>query len=58
MSDPIQKQVCSIRLVFPVNDDEEAISYKKKILEVIAAIPDVQLQFTLMNMPAGLKPPM
>jgi len=43
------KQLCTIRIGFPVNSDEQAIEYKKKIAEVLAEIPDAQIQFSLMT---------
>lgn len=46
------KQVCTIRLAFPIENDESAISYKKKIGEILADLPDVQIQFSLMTNPA------
>lgn len=44
-----QKQICNIRIMFPVTTDEEAIEYKKKISAILAEIPDVQTQFSLMT---------
>lgn len=49
------KQLCSIKIMFPVILDEQAIEYKKKIGLVLAEIPEAQIQFTLMNMPPNLK---
>jgi len=61
MGDPeqktIPKEICSIRIGFPVVSDEQAIEYKKKVTAVLADIPEVQIQFSLMpmpNMPSGL----
>ncbi|MBA7646412.1 hypothetical protein ES703_54176 [subsurface metagenome] len=45
------KQVCSIRIMFPVDTDEQAISYKKKIGDVLADIPNVRIEFSLMSRP-------
>lgn len=44
-------QVCSIRIMFPVNSDEQAISYKKKISDVLADIPQARIEFSLMSRP-------
>lgn len=44
-------EICSIRIVFPVVSDEQAIEYKKKIREVLAETPDVQINFSIMNLP-------
>jgi len=54
MTTPPQNQtgseICSIRIIFPVGSDEEAINYKKKIAEVIAPMPEARMQFSLMPM--------
>ena len=50
------KQVCRITLTFPVDSDDQAIEYKKKIASVMVDLADSQIQFSLMNMPG--KPPM
>ena len=42
-------EICSIRIVFPVDSDEQAIEYKKKIAEVLSEIPDAQINFSLMS---------
>lgn len=44
-------QVCSIRIMFPVETDEKAIEYKKKIGDVLADIPQVRIEFSLMSRP-------
>jgi len=46
-----KKEVCTIRIAFPVNSDDEAIDYKKKISEVLKDNPDVQIQFGIMSNP-------
>lgn len=43
------REVCSIRIMFPVESDEQAIEYKKKIAALLAEIPDAQIQFNLMS---------
>lgn len=48
-----KKEICSIRIMFPVESDEQAIEYKKKIGAVLAEIPDAQIQFSLMTSPGG-----
>lgn len=50
------KQVCTIQIGFPVETDEQAITYKKKISEVLADIPQVRIEFSLMSLPPR-KPP-
>ncbi|GAH82632.1 unnamed protein product [marine sediment metagenome] len=46
-----KKEVCSIRIMFPVDTDEQAIAYKKKIGLLLAEIPDAQIQFSLASIP-------
>lgn len=58
MSEPVETtqptQVCSIRIGFPVESDEQAIEYKKKLDAIIADIPKSRIEFTLIPMPLGL----
>ena len=54
---PTPKQVCSIRIMFPVESDEQAIEYKRKISGVLSAIPEAQIQFSLMTPPSGMPIP-
>jgi len=41
------QEICSIRIMFPVNSDEQAIQYKKKITALLAEIPDAQIVFSI-----------
>lgn len=50
-------EVCTIRIIFPVQSDEQAIECKKKIKEALGDIPDVNIQFSLMSVPANMPPP-
>lgn len=54
---PQPTQVCSIRIGFPVDSDEQAIGYKKKIAEVLSDIPNARIEFSLMAIPAGIPNP-
>lgn len=47
-------EVCSIRISFPVDSDDQAIEYKKKIGEVLAPIPTSRIEFTLTDVPKVL----
>ncbi|MBA7618692.1 hypothetical protein ES703_26023 [subsurface metagenome] len=47
----VPKQVCSIRIMFPVETDEQAIEYKKKIAAVLADSPQARIEFSLMSRP-------
>ncbi|NVM23979.1 MAG: hypothetical protein HWN68_19645 [Desulfobacterales bacterium] len=48
-----KQELCTIRIMFPVKSDEQAIEIKKKIAAELIDIPDAQLHFALL--PA--KPP-
>lgn len=50
------KQVCNIRILFPVDTDEQAIEYKKKITALLVEIPEANITFGLSTMPMGLPP--
>lgn len=47
----MDKELCTIRIMFPVESDEQAIEYKKKIASLLVQIPDAQINFGLMTMP-------
>jgi len=51
--DKDKQQICSIRIMFTVDTDEEAIDCKKKIAEALKHKPDIQLQFSLANVPTS-----
>ena len=44
-------QICSIRIMFPVDTDEEAISYKKKISDVLSDQSQARIEFSLSSLP-------
>ena len=46
-----KRDICSIRIMFPVNSDEQAIEYKKKITALLSDIPDAVIQFALNTSP-------
>lgn len=50
-------EVCSIRIIFPVQSDEQALECKKKISEALSDITDVQIQFSIMTPPSGMGMP-
>ncbi len=54
--DEKQKEICTIRVMFPVSSDEEAIDIKKKVAELLSHLPESQITFSLANMPT--RPPM
>ena len=49
-----KKEICTIRIMFPVESDEQAIEYKKKIAALLVEIPDANIQFSITSVP---KPP-
>lgn len=51
---PIPQQLCSINIMFPVDTDEQAIEYKKKIGNVLSDIPQVRIEFSLNTVPTGM----
>ena len=54
--DDKQKEICTIRVMFPVESDQEAIGVKKKIAELLVQMPESQIQFALMSSPT--RPPL
>lgn len=44
------KQVCTMRIIFPVESDEQAIAYKRKINEALSDLPEAGIDFGLSNM--------
>lgn len=53
-SPPQPKEICSIRIVFPVMSDEQAIDYKKRLSDILADIPDAHIDFSLRPLPKGI----
>lgn len=48
----VKGEVCTIRIMFPVTSDEQAIDYKKKIANVLSDNDDVVVDFRLSTLPA------
>ena len=46
--DKEQKELCTIRIVFPTVSDEQSLSIKTKVGEVLKDVVDAQLQFAIM----------
>lgn len=49
--DNVHPEICTIRIMFPVTSDEQALDCKKRIRESLKDIPDVQTQFSIMDTP-------
>jgi len=47
--DKLKQEICSIRIMFPAESDEQAIEYKKKLSALLAEIPDAHIDFNLME---------
>lgn len=47
--DKSNQEICSIRIMFPVESDEQAIDYKKRIAEVLKDVPEATTQFSLIS---------
>ena len=45
--------VCSMRIMFPVESDDKAIEVKKKIASILEDIPDSNMQFSLVQAPTS-----
>lgn len=51
-----KQEICTIRVMFPIQTDEQAIDCKKKIKAVLNEIPDVGIQFSIMDLPSAIPP--
>lgn len=62
MTEPNQKimvsEICTIRIAFPVESDEQAISYRAKIKEMLSAVPNAQVNFSIVSTPQGMTRPL
>lgn len=52
--DDDNKELCMMQITFPVESDEKAIEYKRKISEVLAGMSEARIQFSLMTSPANI----
>jgi len=50
-------EICTIKILFPVGSDEQALDSKKKIQEILSGIDDVQIDFRLMSGRVFTAPP-
>ncbi|GAI56331.1 unnamed protein product, partial [marine sediment metagenome] len=49
--DKSKKEVCTLRIMFPVESDERAIEIKKAIEGLLAEIPEAQVHFAIAPIP-------
>ncbi len=47
-----KQEVCIIRIMFPVESDEQAIDYKKKIGNIVNDVSDARMEFSITSMPS------
>jgi len=52
------QEICTIRIGFPVQSDEQAIDYKKKISEVLVGVPRLRMEFSINSVPVRGNPVM
>jgi hypothetical protein len=51
MPESTKQQICRMTIMFPVDNDEKAIEYKKSITGILSEIPDARIDFTLLTIP-------
>lgn len=44
-------EICMMRIMFPVESDEKAIEYKRKITELFSDVEGVNIQFGINTQP-------
>ena len=47
----LPKEICTMRIIFPVVSDAQALDVKSKVSAVLVDIPDAQIHFALMPVP-------
>lgn len=45
----LPKQLCTIRIAFPVESDEQAITLKKKVSDVLGDVQQARLEFSIVT---------
>lgn len=53
---PPQKELCTMRIAFPVMSDEQALDVKRKIGEILQGVENPQMQFSIMSIPDNDNP--
>jgi len=56
-NDVTLRQVCTIQIAFPVEDDNEAIALKKKIEQALKDNPEARVDFRITKIPNRPPPP-
>ena len=44
----VKKELCTLRIMFQVNSDEDALAKKKAVTELFADVPDAEIQFMML----------
>ncbi len=52
-----KREVCSITVIFPVSNDDEAIAVKKVVAESVKTIEDARIDFRISSIPMPGQPP-
>jgi len=52
----LKQEVCQIRIMFPVESDEQAMDYKKQINAILKDRPDAIVSFSINNNPLSYPP--
>ncbi len=48
------KELCTVRIVFPVDSDDQALNIKRKLRDALGDVPQARLDFSLTSMPPGI----
>ena len=54
--DTRKQELCTIRIMFPVESDEQALEYKKKITALFSDMPNAHTHFEIMTSPPQRPP--
>ncbi|KKK83653.1 hypothetical protein LCGC14_2791210 [marine sediment metagenome] len=49
--DTSEQEICTIKIMFPVTNDEQAIGIRRDIKNMLSSIPDSRIQFSLVDVP-------
>lgn len=49
--EPVPQEICTIRIMFPVVTDQQALDCKQTISKAMGGIPNVRIDFNIMSMP-------
>lgn len=53
---PQPKEICTLRIAFPIVSDAQALKVKSRVASVLSDIPDAQIHFSIIPTPkTGLR---